>query len=175
MYVVFLDVDGVLISGNDIKEYRKRNSDKKNVNIYDAFPIKKLKLLSILINNTNAKIVLTSTLRLGEMFGDNYMGGAYLKLKYALQLYGLDIYDITPFNNCSKEKEIKEYLVNHDEISDYVIIDDEDMPSLSSHLLRTNYEKGIDRSIIEEASYRLEHKEEKKLKFILCSLVKQRY
>lgn len=41
MYVVFLDVDGVLISGNDIREYKRKNSNKKSVNVYDAFPEKK--------------------------------------------------------------------------------------------------------------------------------------
>lgn len=174
MYVVFLDVDGVLISGNDVREHQKKNHDRKGINVYDAFPNKKLKLLSYLIGRTDAKIVLTSTLRLSKIFGENYMDGAYLKLKQALELYGLDIYDVTPFKECSKELEISEYLLRHDEIKNYVIIDDEDMPSFSEHLLRTNYDLGLDKSIVEEASYRLEPKEVKRLKFLLFDLAKQR-
>lgn len=131
-------------------------------------------MLANLICRTNAKIVLTSTLRLSEIFGENYMNGAYLKLKHNLEIYGLAIYDITPYKGCLKEAEISEYLSEHEEIKDYVIIDDEDMPSLSEHLLRTDYNLGLDRSIVEEASFRLEPKEIKKLKFIIFNLTKQR-
>ena len=80
MKVIFLDVDGVLLPIG--------SKDKK-------IPEEKIILLKKLVEETNSRIVLSSTWRLNAN-RENYEDVDYENLVKILNKYGLEIYDRTP-------------------------------------------------------------------------------
>ena len=121
MKIVFLDCDGVLNNANYIKKCYKKSINKKNT-IYSGknvpFDPKCLKNLAKIVKKTNAKIVLSSTWRI-------YKSHIYV-LEARLAEYGLRIYDKTDDINMIKGAEITEWLKQHRDIENYVVIDDEE-------------------------------------------------
>lgn len=151
MKIIFLDVDGVLNSVNNlIKVYNKTGKSHSGYNY--PFDETCIELLRKLVLNTSAKIVITSTWR------KNDKGLSVLLLK--LKEYGLDKYILgyTPIlgNRC---EEIKKYLENFDIEVDYVILDDKYLEELSDNLIRTNRLTGLCDSDVEKAILKLNKKE----------------
>ena len=117
MKVIFLDIDGVL---NCITTKERIPGSNLLLGIEDV----KLSYLKEIVNNTDAKIILTSTWKV-DWFKDekdkNGKYGIYLDSKFDKN--GLEIYDKTSYHVQNRGSEIYEYL-NQNNITGYVIIDD---------------------------------------------------
>lgn len=116
MKVLFLDFDGVLNS----QDYRD-NYGSMGAGIDKS----KMPLLKKLVDTTDAKIVLITSLR--EYWDKNpdkcdYFGKV---INDTFAEYGLEIYDKTPVSDSGKrEDEILDWIVNNPGIKNYVAVDD---------------------------------------------------
>lgn len=116
---------------------------------------KKVKILKDIIDLTGAKIVLSSTWRIGWRYfelgqRDSSVVQDFIELREKLLEFGIELYDKTPILDKFMRRrgdEIQLYFDNcKDEVDGYVIIDDLDGKSLrpySSHLLQTSESKGL--------------------------------
>ena len=114
MKYLFLDVDGVMNSAAD-RFSTKLISDRP------------FELLKKIIDETGAKIILSSSWRAG------YEHGTCDLLKQRLAEYGLYIEDVTPQSG-RRGKEIQEWLMAHDydeNVDTFAILDDEDFDILA--------------------------------------------
>lgn len=132
MNIIFLDVDGVLNSYNKLIElYNKTSKPHSGSNF--PFDENCLNNLKILVEETNAKIVITSTWRKYEKD---------IKILFnELKKYDLDkqVIGYTPILNKKREEEIIEYLNKLNIKVNYVIIDDiRDMGVLNDKLIVTS-------------------------------------
>ena len=111
MNVIFLDFDGV------INDYITINE----INDYNVEVLKKI------INETDAKVVVTSSHKYPWQMANNQEG--MLKnngIIKGLRERGVEVFDCTPMvEKCDREQEIIEYLKSHPEITQYVILDDD--------------------------------------------------
>ena len=139
MKVIFLDIDGV------VNVYTTKEMFQGYIGLDD----KRLDYLKEIVDATGAVIVLSSTWRLGynqegHVFHDH---GEYLKKKFAD--HGLKIYDVTPdlkSNGIYRGKEIKQWLSEHEDVENFIIIDDENFDfsyeKLGSRWIQTQYYRG---------------------------------
>ena len=118
MKYIFLDCDGVLNNINYTKKCYTKNGHKPMSMYCVPFDPYNLKNLAKLVRKTKANIVLTSTWRLDKEH--------IAVLKARLAEYGLRIYDMTDNINMIKGAEITEWLKQHKDIENYVVIDDEE-------------------------------------------------
>lgn len=132
MKVIFLDFDGVI---NDW--YTFDNVNEENI-----------KRLKKIVDITSAKIVVSSSTKYAFQRDINPV--TYEKSKCynlyvkALMKHGLSIYDYTPYINGNREEEILQYLQDHSEITEYLILDDEYIiEKLKSHEVYLDWYKGI--------------------------------
>lgn len=122
MRVIFLDVDGVLNSD----EYFNKIKDVKIEGIEREIDVEKIKLLKKAIEKTGAEIVLTSSWR-------HTRNAQYLKEL----LLNYNIYaDSTPFIQNKRGLEIKQWLLEHSEVENFVILDDEVFDSYDEELMK---------------------------------------
>ena len=111
MKVIFLDVDGVLNSDEYFDKIRKKNID----GIESEVDVEKIKLLKQAVIQTGAKVVLSSSWR-------HTKNGEQLKeLLAKFEIYT----DRTPYLQNKRGIEIKQWLINNENIEDFVILDDE--------------------------------------------------
>ena len=154
MKIIFLDIDGVL------------NSEMYNAeSCVDGYiDLSRVKLLADIVNVTDAKIVLISSLRIGwdkssELCGDD---GKYINKCFAQ--YGLSIMDKTPYISffTARRKEIMSWLsVHQDEVESFVIIDDMQgvWENLNSRVVNTNpYGYGLEEEHVKKAIELLEER-----------------
>jgi hypothetical protein len=115
MKIIFLDIDGVLnIHSRERDEY----GSLFHKHLEDS--------LKLIVNNTDAKIVITSTWR--------FSGLKSMQEMWKLRNLPGEVIDITPegsqqlesglFTGVIRGEEIKEWLSHHPEVISYVIIDD---------------------------------------------------
>lgn len=162
MDVIFLDVDNVL---NNVYT-------KDRVKGYRGIDDKKVKILKKLIDETGAKIVLSSTWRL-EQGSDNPFRR---RLEEALRNEGLHIFDATPdyFWN-ERAGEIMGWLDLYDGIDHIVILDDEDFfwakYGLDKYWVNTGYGNCCER----KGNIRMKGLTEKHVKYILDNYESFRY
>ena len=135
MKVIFLDVDGVLNSARDYYSIELSTDSH-------------LELLKELIDRTGAKIVLSSSWRMGLSIRGN--------LVQRLADYNLEIYDTTPvlyFEGRKRGDEIRAWLDKHEDVVNFVILDDEsDMCEFTkTNLVKTDTNFGLKRKNIEKA------------------------
>ena len=115
MKIIFLDIDGVL-NTSDIFDSKIE---------IDEF---RLEYLKEIIEKTNAKIVLSSSLirhfenENGVIVPRTLMGKRLYDL---FQKCGVKIYDKISNNSNEREKQIKEWLSTKEDIESFIIIDDE--------------------------------------------------
>lgn len=128
MKVLFLDFDGVL----NTEDYREVHGSS-NAGIDKS----KLPLLKKLIDSTDAKIVLSTSLR---MYWDknpdkcDYYGKV---INDIFSDYGLEVYDKTPvLENEKREEEILQWIIDNPGVRKYVVIDD---GFLSAKFLRGHF------------------------------------
>ena len=116
MKVIFVDVDGVLNSDGFI------DSVKGSQDI----DIKTIRLLKSAVNETGAKIVMDTSFRYTKSF---------LKVQEMLLQNGI-LFDKTPFIDNERGKEIKQYLAEHKDIEEYILLDDVIFPDFDDELLK---------------------------------------
>lgn len=161
MKLIFLDIDGVLNTC-----YTKEKTSTNIVFVED----RKIEILKKIIDSTNAKIVLSSTWRIGwrylELGLTNHdMIRDFIELRDKLRDFGIELYSKTPITNKSRGEEIKMYLDStKDNIDSYAIIDDiggRRLRPVSSHLLQTSDFKGLEEKHIKIVERILEDSEVK--------------
>ena len=164
MRVIFLDIDGVL------------NVESYIVNVYDIckrvnidpyqhmrdeyghlFCPLTIRYLNWIIESCDAKIVISSTWRMaGEewiknMWKHRNLPGEIIGVTPILRSYRTDD-DISFKDRAERGREIKDYLSQHPEITDYVIIDDDDdfLPEQEDKFVQTWHQYGLTNVVAEK-------------------------
>ena len=143
MKILFLDIDGVLNSGNYIIRLDGLFDDPK----YQIDPDAVVRLNAI-TDLTGCKIVVSSTWRLAFL---GQMADPLRSLQGCLRSYGItgDVIDMTPDKRNAirnrRGKEIQAWLDAHyNEVEKFVIIDDDtDMGRLKTYHVKTLFADGI--------------------------------
>lgn len=148
MKVIFLDVDGVL---NSHKYVSKKSMEE--LGVYTYLDKSKLEMLKNIVSQTTAVLVLSSSWRLD--FDDNlnpvdYQGKALVE---ALKAESLQLYDKTDDIRGDRYIEIKSWLEKHDDVKNFIILDDDDFDwkDLRPHWLKTSYYIGLTEEICKKA------------------------
>ncbi len=146
MNIIFLDIDGVLNSECFyIKRYRNMRElrmidvnslgekDPRVKRILCEIDLYNLDILKHIVNETNSKIVVISSVKSQPFFKD---------IANHLINIGLPIIDTTIDNGYNRGYGIKRYLETHN-VNNYIVIDDtifEDYDDeILNHLIKTNY------------------------------------
>lgn len=129
--IIFLDVDGVLNSNIT----RRRTTDG-----FIFVSGRHIKNLKRIIDATGAKVVLSSSWRMGR--DDPSRNGDFLELRDELQCYDISFYGFTPeLRSCDRGAEIME---EHPDVTDYAVIDDSTQISPhEDHWVRTSLSLGL--------------------------------
>lgn len=118
MKVIFLDVDDVL----------NCKTSKSRCNGYIGIDGDKVSRLKTIVDATGAEIVLSSTWRLGYNKDGHDLEHHWKYLKRKFSKCKLHIRDVTPElsrNGELRGHEIKEWLDNHPDVTNWVVLDDE--------------------------------------------------
>ena len=141
MNVIFLDVDGVLNNQRHILALYELLGDKtfrrfRKFYGQTILDYKCCDLVRKLAEKKDAKIVLSSSWRLSDKH-----------TKIVEDELDTEIYGITPHLGTQRGYEIKQYLKQHNEVNNYVIIDDDSdmLEEQMSHLCLVNREVGFTR------------------------------
>ncbi len=118
MKVIFLDIDGVLNSS--FYDKNKKTSTEGNIDETRVF------LLKIIIDRTEAKIVLSSSWKKHWNVEPSLCDLDGIYINSIFQKYNLSIYDKTPQldDKFNRKKEILEWLKNKKDIDNFIILDD---------------------------------------------------
>lgn len=142
---LFLDFDGVInvFLKEDTERYRKAMEDPDSFDFCEKEPIENL---NTLCSQFNIDIVISSTWRFsGLLFCQHYL--YYHDFKYTEK-----VIDTTQMDwQVVREEEILNYLIEHPIYSNYIVLDDLDMPLLNKHLVLTNTFEGFDKEKLEAA------------------------
>lgn len=119
MNIVFLDINGVLDTNEKMDEINPDN----------------LKRLKHIVDETKSKIVISSSLK-NSYYLTGHHNKILKKIMEEIENNKIDIIGITP--KCTtRAEEIQMYLINHPEIENYCIIDDDyEMESLKDNLVK---------------------------------------
>lgn len=145
MKIIFLDFDGVLNSEKYI-----RSCGHHGVVLDPS----RMKLLSQLIISTDAKIVLSTSWREHWDNDKSKCDETGLLINKIFAEYGLSIFDKTPKLRSDREDEMKMWLEQHQEVTNFVVLDDAFLCTdyLQNHFVRTsNYRNGLSEENIKEA------------------------
>lgn len=143
MKVIFLDIDGVL---NCL-------GCKTFINKHYFVMDEKIQLLKQLIDETNAKVVLSSSWRIGWADDKNDENSIdredYLELVKKLKEFDIELYDHTPIkipHVKTRGEEIDMWLKEHNDVRSFVILDDMHNSNFKPHagkLVQTSMEHGL--------------------------------
>ena len=122
MKVIFLDIDGVLNSDEYLDKVKK--SDIQGIE--RDIDVEKVKLLKRAIDETGARVVLSSSWR--------YTRNARY-LKELLANYRIRV-DSTPYIRDERGLEIKKWLSENQGVEDFIILDDEIFDSFDEELIK---------------------------------------
>ncbi len=136
MKVIFLDVDGVLNCA----------FSRSRCGMFTGIDSRKVKALRQIVEQTGARLVLTSTWKEDWQRLDKESqteAGDYLDRK--LKRERLALYDKTEDYGRMRGKEIREWLARHPGVEAWVVLDDEifedyEEQGILGHLVRTVYE-----------------------------------
>lgn len=144
--IIFLDIDGVL---NSWQYDLQRGEDDGNMDS------SRLVLLKQLADETDAKIVLTSTWRHHWSPERELCDRIGCKLEDDFEAAGLKIFDKTPDFQGDRALEIKLWLSSHEDIERFVVLDDIQFGwrDLELYVVKTNYRigRGLEESHIKAA------------------------
>ncbi len=119
MKVIFLDFNGVLDTWDEMDKINPDN-------------LQRLKKIAF---TCGAKIVISSSLK-NSYWYLGHMSNMLKLLVDTLENEGMEVVGFTPFGK-DREEEILTFLKEHQEIEEYVILEDDyDMPKLSNHLVK---------------------------------------
>lgn len=148
MKVIFLDIDGVLNSGNYIKRLDGQFDDPQ----YQMDPVAVARLNTI-TRLTGASIVVSSTWRLAFKHSADPVG----QCQRCMSAYKIEapVIGITGELPGGRKEEIREWLSEHSDVDAFVILDDdtietepwtaETKPSLIEHCIKTSFCDGLTR------------------------------
>ncbi len=158
MRVIFLEVDGTLNTLETYKRVKEAYQDNRRIVDIDE---DKVDRLSQIVHDTDALVVITSSWR-GHLLDQNDF--KKIELEKLFIKYGIDYYELTPFDKDKKKvKEIKEYLNNH-EVDEYIVIDTKDMSKdFDNHMITTNIINGLSYQEVFMAISKLTNKVKRKL------------
>lgn len=141
--VIFLDVDGVLNNN-----HTKRLTSWTRTTFVDDKHIRRLKHI---INATDARVVLSSDWRYDRE--DERYNLDFLELRDELLKWKIEFYGFTPeVGNGHRGTEIDVWLKEHDEVTNFVILDDrKDMEPHMEHLVQTTLANGLLEEDVEKA------------------------
>lgn len=162
MRIIFLDIEGVLTNNESArKKYEHWQKYKTIISEIDEETVKRL---AKIVRATNAKVVLTSSLRGAWRNGTHNLEREQSRqIQQMFDKYDIEVVGITPCIPKSdnpdeselswRENEIMYYLDTHDEIESFCVIDDEiyRLQSLHSYLVLTNSEYGLEVEHVEMA------------------------
>lgn len=119
MKIIFLDFNGVLDTYDNMNEIDQNN----------------LKRLKYIIDKTNAKVVISSSIK-----NSYYYTGSFNKhlinIIKTLEKASIEVIGITPLAS-NREEEIRLYLDSHSEIQNFCIIDDDYyMETFKEHMVK---------------------------------------
>ncbi len=141
MKIIFLDIDGVL----------NFNGCRERIDTIYFVNDKKLRLLKWIVGRTNARLVLSSTWRLGWFDRDKGLENEevliFNRLEEKFKEYGLSFLSKTPVaeSGC-RGHEIRAWLYGWEgePIESFVILDDNcDMEPYKGHLVQTSFWHGL--------------------------------
>lgn len=148
--VIFLDIDGVLNSNFRNDNHQTEISDGTLIDI------EKIRLLSTLVKNTNAKIILHSGWKFWFDSALHPLRKEAENLEKLLRQEDLMIEDVTPDHSTEeiksskkfslvKASEILTWLDEHKEVDKWIVIDDLDLhnPEIESHQIKTDPHIGL--------------------------------
>lgn len=143
--VIFLDIDGVL-NGNLFVP--------KDYNLGVLIDDTRLELIKHIVDETNAKIVLSSSWK--EHWGrvDAELDDIGREINCIFAAKGLSIFDKTPKYHNNRKREIIDWLQAHPDVSEFVVIDDNSFAEgdLKNHFVLTSHLRyGIDEYDVEKA------------------------
>jgi hypothetical protein len=153
--VIFLDIDGVIniTWPRESKETMEERDELEDIILkeegYSILPYpnyRAISILNILIEQTDAKIVISSSWR------SDGIEAVQKTLRH--ENINCEVIGLTPFIEGAKRgKEISKWLKNNKDVTDYVILDDEEefLLSQKKHLVRTTAEDGLDFANLKEA------------------------
>lgn len=142
MNLIFLDVDGVLNS----TKFAVKMLEEDNVRIYaeDLLDPHALRLLKVLVEKTDALIIVTSSWR--------RIPESYSNLERQIQQFGMYISDCTPNTGNKRGDDITAWFNRHSGTYNYVILDDDsDMTVHMKHLVQTRFDTGLTREHVDKA------------------------
>lgn len=145
MKVVFLDIDGVLNSEDYVYSYREYGI---------AIDPTRMVLLKQIIDQTNAKIVLSTSWREHWEKAPNECGKIGLQINSIFSQYNLEILDKTPNLRTRREQEIWYWLNKNPQVKNFVVLDDMFLCAefLDGHFIKTsNHFDGLDEADVEKA------------------------
>lgn len=144
--IVFLDVDGVL---NSDKFYNELLADE-GIDCFreDILDQRAIGRVARIIRDTEARVVISSSWRWDTQSMD--------RLLEQLKAFGIEPVDTTILDmrvNMSRADEIKLWLDQHPEVTDYVVLDDDIMniPEVGRHHIKTNMSRGLESNHVEQA------------------------
>jgi len=136
MNLIFLDVDGVLVSRKRLIDLYNKN--KRRLSRLELFNYDCLEKLKILVDETDSVLVISSSW--GKVESDRKI------LLEVLNEFGLDdrVVGYIPVLNEGKKEEIKQYINTLDNDINFIILDDVySFGELDSYLIRTDNEIGL--------------------------------
>jgi hypothetical protein len=140
--LIFLDVDGVFVTGDYIIE-RYNITGKPSGHVFDP---KSIERFNRVIRETDAKVVVSSTWRMGRTIDE------LQTLFDSKGFVGIEVVGKTEFTSHGiRGKEIQTYLNNMDvKPSKFVILDDDaDMEHLMPYLFKTDFSTGLTDEVTE--------------------------
>lgn len=148
MNVIFLDIDGVLNSNEELLNLMTEDFDPIN-EIFDNH----LLVLQKIVQSTDAKIVLSSSWRMGyirKLNGKQDTCKGYDAVTKKLKEFNMSLLDVTPYlPEETRGKEIAKWLEMHPETTNFLILDDEKVGCLEEHMLLLDNKLGLTEKDIE--------------------------
>ena len=145
MKYLFIDIDGVVNSTAFFKRREELKEYKELSFPLDSFDKDAISLLNYIIDNTDAKIVISSDWRFDE---DLIPCLKYHGLKY-------EIYGITPYDKHYRRGiEIQKFLLNEKDVETYCIIDDiinHLLPTQYDYIVHTSFSDGLTKELADKA------------------------
>ena len=127
MKVLFLDIDGVCNSLN----YAMRNG----MNLWHKTDPDAVKLVRDIIDQTGCKVVLSSSWRLAKESRD------------VVRRDVCEFIDVTPSLRGKRGYEVKRWLDDHPEVTNYAILDDDSDFLEGQPLFKTSFNTGLNKAI----------------------------
>jgi hypothetical protein len=145
--IIFLDIDGVLCTQ---KQWKPEIMAEDG---YSQFNQRCVEKLNTLVEQTHAKVILTSSRRINKTL--EAFAAIMRRRGFTGELLG-KINDHTELSSVSREDEIRQWLEKHGEPARYVIIDDDARIArigepYVQHWVRTTYHRGLDEEALERA------------------------